>query len=193
MARSTRQHGLTKEQILSSLGPGWVYKTTKTNRYYENTTTHEKLSRRKALDSAIQANPKKYRGKTKYSEVSPRKQHNDETKTKDHWRKATGSKGKQGWKVKEFTSVEAMGRYVEKHPGVYFVTAYGIRPSHYFNTNTGEEVANTTEEKGWVSLTGQTYYRTKGYEYFMGDIEDEETHAQMVSFEKYALYHDTQS
>ena len=51
-SKGNRNVTLGINNILLVLGTGWEYRTTKTNRWYENTITGEKLSRRKALDKA---------------------------------------------------------------------------------------------------------------------------------------------
>jgi hypothetical protein len=195
MPKTAKTHGLSKENILSALGNQWVYRTTKTNRYYENTATGEKISRRKALDRAIAKNPNAHGGKTKYAQVSPSRRKRkivDESKVKGRWKKAHGALGDAGWKVKEYESVSDMAAYVEEHPGIYFVTTYGSRPARYTNTNTGEEVSAGHETKAWVSLVGRSYYTgPEAADDFINDIDTGMAilhPGQMESFDKFALY-----
>ena len=63
--KGIRETSLGKDEILEALGDGWEYHSTKTNRWYENPTTGEKISRRKALDIATAKYHSSY---TKYAE-----------------------------------------------------------------------------------------------------------------------------
>ena len=69
---NTRNLRLSLDEIKVVLGNEWEYKTTKTNRYFENKITHQKISRRKALDMTTKA--LSYTGEKKYSDFYRNKQ-----------------------------------------------------------------------------------------------------------------------